>query len=141
MACPYCQKEFSTRSNRNAHEGTSCRIRPSPLSPSVNQQAQVQAPSAPETTVDSPEVPVSQLAPASDVLAQAPTTSTSIVSDHTVSAPAQANDSDIAATSPQLQIDGNRNDSDKVEHGSKPAVETQKAPKRLRQSNLPDFWR
>ena len=111
------------------------------VSLSINQQAQEQAPSLPETTVDSSKVPVSQLAPASDVSAHAPTTSMSIDNDHTVSEPAQANDSDIAATSAQLQSEGNRDDSDKVEHGSKPAVETQKDPKRLRQSNLRDFWR
>ena len=50
----------------------------------------------------------------------------SVANDHTVSAPAQANDSYIAATSAQLQREGNRDDSDKVEHGSKPAVETQR---------------
>ena len=105
------------------------------------QTGKEQAPSVSETTVDSPKVPVSQLALASDVSAQAPTTSMSIASDHPVSGPAQANDSDIAATSAQLQSEGNRDDSDKVEHGSKPAVETQKDPKRLRQSNLRDFWR
>ena len=73
--------------------------------------------------------------------AQAPTTSASIVSDHRVSAPARTNDSVIAATSAQLQIDGKREDGDKLEHGCKPAVETQRDPKRLRQSNLRDFWR
>ena len=34
------KKEFSTRSNRIAHERASCRNRPSPLSRSTNQQAQ-----------------------------------------------------------------------------------------------------
>ena len=85
--------------------------------------------------------PVSQLALASDVSVQAPTTSMSIANDHTVSAPAQTNDSDVAATLVQLQGEGNRDDSGKAEHGSKPAVETQKDPKRLRQSNHRDFWR
>ena len=49
---------------------------------SINQQAQEQAPLVPETTVDNPSVPVSQLASASDVSAQTPTTSMSIVNDH-----------------------------------------------------------
>ena len=65
----------------------------------------------------------------------------SIANDHTVSAPAQTNDSDIAATLAQRQSEGNRDESDKAEHGSKPAVETQMDPKKLRQSNLRDFWR
>ena len=75
--CSYCQKEFSTRSHRIAHECTSCRNRPTPLSLSINQQAREQAPSVPETTVDNPFVPVSQLASTSDVSAQTPTTSSS----------------------------------------------------------------
>ena len=66
------------------------------------------------------------------VPAQAPTTA-SIASDHTVSAPAQTNDSEIAATSAQLQLDGKRNDSDKLEHGWKSAVGTQRDPEGLRQ--------
>ena len=64
--------------------------------------------------------------PQPHVSAQAPTTSASIVSDHTVSAPAQTKDPVIAATSAQLQVDGKRNDSDKLEHGCKPAVETKR---------------
>ena len=56
-------------------------------------------------------------------------TSASIVSDHTVSAPAQTKDPVIAATSAQLQVDGKRNDSDKLEHGCKPAVETKRDQK------------
>ena len=106
--CSHCQKEFSTRSNRIAHERASCRNILSPLSLSTNQQAQEQAPSVPEATVDNTKVPVSQLASASDVSAQAPTRSTSIFSDHAVSAPAQTNDSEIAATSAQLQIEEDR---------------------------------
>ena len=128
-------------SNRIAHERASCRNRLPPLSLSINQQAQEQAPTVPETTVDNPKVPVSQLAPASGVSAQAPTTSVSIANDREVSAPALTNDSDIAATLVQLQSEGNRDDCGKAEHGSKPAVETQKDPKRLRQSNLRDFLR
>ena len=71
--------------------------------------------------------------------AQAPTTSAFIVSDHTVSALAQTNDPVIAATSAQLQVDGKRNDSDKLEHGCKSAIETKRGPKRLRQSSLRDL--
>ena len=53
----------------------------------------------------------------------------SIANDDTVSAPAQTNDSDIAATLAQPQSEGNRDDSEKAD-GSKPAVETQKDPER-----------
>ena len=103
--CSYCQNEFSTRSNRIAHERTSCRNRPPHVS------------------------------------AQIPATSESIVSDHTVSAPAQTHDTAIAATSAQLQVDGKRNESDNLEHGCKPAVETKRDSKRFRQSSLRDLWR
>ena len=118
--CSCCQKEFSTRANHIAHERTSCCNRPLLLS------------------VDSHKVPVSQQASATYVSAPCrnkppqPHVSAqmSIANDHAVSAPAQTNDSVIAATSAQLQSDGNRDDSDKVEHGCKPAVETQKGPQK-----------
>ena len=101
--CSCCQKEFSTRSHRIAHERTSCRNRPP------------------------------------HVLAQAPTTSESTVSELTVSAPAQTNDPAIEATSAQLQVDGKRSDGDNLEHGCKPAVETKRDSKRLRQKQPPRF--
>ena len=49
-----------------------------------------------------------------------------IFCDHTVSAPAQTNDTVIAVTSQRLQVDGKRNDGDNLEHGCKPAVETKR---------------
>ena len=73
------------------------------------------------------------------VSAQAPTTSESVVSENTVSAPAQTSDPAIAATSAQLQVEGKRNDGDNLEHGCKPTVETKRDSKRLRQKQPPRF--